>query len=62
MNIEKLAEWMHRVWSNWYRYQRDNSTPENIARREKQSDSWYWDLSEQDKEKDREIVRKLFNL
>jgi hypothetical protein len=50
---------MHDIWAKWYIYQRDNSTPENIARWEKQSVTQYSELSEEDKEKDRKQARKV---
>lgn len=60
--LERLAEELHSIWSGWYLYQRDNSTQENIQRREKQSDTRYWDLSEQDKDKDRRIAERILKL
>lgn len=57
--IELLSSRIHDIWGNWYTHQRDNSTPENIERWNKLSALWYDLLSEEDKEKDRKIVRKL---
>jgi len=37
---------MHDTWSNWYKFQRDYSFEEQVARREKQSETKYKDLSE----------------
>lgn len=55
---ENLSKALHDIWSNWYIYQRDNSTDENIKRWNYQSMTDYNDLSEEDKEKDRKIVRE----
>ena len=60
ISVENYAENMHKIWSNWYTHQRDNSTPENIERWNNQSKTDYQDLSEEDKEKDRDIIRKYF--
>lgn len=59
IDIESVASIMHDIWSNWYIYQRDNSTPENIERWNKQSITPYSELSEEDKEKDRKQARKI---
>lgn len=59
IDIESVASIMHDIWSNWYIYQRDNSTPENIERWNKQSVTPYSELSEEDKEKDRKQARKI---
>jgi len=62
ISIEDDAKRIHQIWSNWYKYQRDNSTPENIERWNKQSETEYKDLSEEDKEKDRDIIKKYWIL
>ena len=62
---EFVAMILHNLRSKWYIYQRDNSTKENIERREKQCITPYKELSEEDKEKDRKIARdivKFFDL
>lgn len=58
---EKLSNKLHKIWSNWYKYQRDNSTRDNISRWEIQSNTDYSNLSEEDKEKDRKIVKEFFS-
>lgn len=61
--VEKLAEYLHELWSGWYKRQRDYSHDTNrISVREKQSQTPYKDLSEEDKEKDRKIARETLDL
>jgi hypothetical protein len=57
--IEKLAELEHEQWSHWTRHLLDNLTPENIARWRRQTTTPYADLSEAEKEKDREWARRV---
>lgn len=59
--IEKLSKEMHMIWTNWYLHQKNHSTPENIERWNLQTITPYECLSEEDKEKDRRIIRNLFN-
>lgn len=58
--LEECAAEEHERWARWYRWQRDNSTPENIARWNRQAETPYVDLSEQEKESDRREVRTKF--
>lgn len=58
--VEIIAEFLHKIWANWYAHQRDNSTAENILRWEMQSKTLYKDLTEEDKEKDRKLARELY--
>ena len=55
--MEAMASAEHDRWSRWYRWQRDNSTPENIARWDRLAATPYSELAEPTKEKDREQVR-----
>lgn len=57
--IEAMAAAEHERWAGWYRHQRDNSTPERVARWDRLADTPYADLDEELKEKDRSEVRKL---
>jgi len=60
---EKLAEYMHEVWSWRYRRQRDYSHDVNrVSTREKQQATPYKDLSEEDKEKDRKFAREILDI
>ena len=60
--MEQIASKVHEVWSEWYVHQRDNSTQKNIKRWEKQSVQRYDELSEYEKEKDRQIVRRILEI
>jgi hypothetical protein len=70
--IERLAAVEHERWSHWQRYmhskcirQPDGSLlvpAEFVARWEKQTETKYTDLSESEKESDREQVRKYLPL
>ena len=60
--VEALSDYMHEVWSNWYRYQRDNSTSDNIDRWNKQQGIKYSDLSEIDKGKDRIFAYEILKI
>ncbi len=57
--MEKIAAKVHEIWAEWYTHQRDNSTPKNIKRWERQASQSYAELPEFDKEKDRQIVRRV---
>ena len=60
--IEKLAAHEHEQWAHWTRYMLDNLTEENIARWRQQIDTAYQDLSEQEKESDRDWARKTIEV
>jgi len=74
--IEKLADYMHDVWGNWYIVQSHNDfllmnematanfdlAARNDERWTKQASTLYKDLSEEDKEKDREFARGILEL
>lgn len=60
--VEKGAEIEHDRWARWYRWQRDNTTPENIARWNRQEETAYADLSEPEKESDRKETRNYLPL
>jgi len=60
--IEELADIEHQRWGDWYKWQRDNSNAPNISRWDRQSETNYKDLSEQEKERDREQVRRYLPL
>jgi hypothetical protein len=57
--LEALAAAEHEQWTHWTRHLLDNLTPENIARWRRQCDTPYADLSEEEKEKDREWARRV---
>jgi hypothetical protein len=56
--LETLATLEHEQWAHWARHMLYNLTPENIARWRQQIDTPYADLSEQEKESDRQWARK----
>jgi hypothetical protein len=56
--IDNMAELAHEIWSNWYTHQRDDGNDENIERWNRQAETKYKFLSEEDKEKDREVAIK----
>ena len=60
--IERLAAHEHEQWAHWTRYMLDNLTEENIARWREQIDTSYDDLSETEKESDREWARKALEI
>ena len=60
--IERLAAHEHEQWAHWTRYMLDNLTDENIARWRQQIETDYQDLSESEKESDREWARKAIEV
>ena len=56
--IERLAAHEHEQWAHWTRYMLDNLTEENIARWRQQIETDYQDLSESEKESDRQWARQ----
>ena len=60
--IEQMAELEHIQWAHWTGYMLDNLTPENISRWRRQIGTPYADLTEKEKESDREWARKSFDI
>lgn len=60
--VEKLADLEHAQWAHWTKYMLDNLTPENIKRWRKQIETSYADLSEKEKDSDREWAKKVIDL
>ena len=60
--IERLAAHEHEQWAHWTRYMLDNLTDENIARWRQQIEMDYQDLSESEKESDRQWARKAIEV
>ena len=60
--IERLAAHEHEQWAHWTRYMLDNLTEENIARWRQQIETDYKDLSESEKESDRQWARKAIEV
>jgi hypothetical protein len=60
--IERLAAHEHEQWAHWTRYMLDNLTEENVARWRQQIEMDYQDLSESEKESDRQWARKAIEV
>lgn len=60
--LEKVAELEHEQWAHWTRYMLDNLTPENIERWRGQVDTSYAELSEKEKDSDREWAGKVLEI
>ena len=64
IDIERLAALEHEQWAHWTKYMLGNLTADNIARWIRQIDTEYGDLSESEKQSDRNwayrVVRALF--
>ena len=60
--IERLAAHEHEQWAHWTRYMLDNLTEENIARWRQQIETDYQDLSESEKESDRQWARRAIEV
>jgi len=56
--IESLAAHEHEQWAHWMRYMTANMTPENMERWKRQMNTPYAELTEKEKESDREWARK----
>ncbi|MCA9302199.1 hypothetical protein H6802_00320 [Candidatus Nomurabacteria bacterium] len=62
--LERLAELEHRQWATWMKYMLKNLTSENIEKWKKQADTPYKDLTEKEKDSDRnwaKEVQKILN-
>jgi hypothetical protein len=60
--IEKLAALEHDQWAHWTKYMLANLTDENIARWKEQIATPYSELSEKEKDSDREWARKVLDI
>ena len=59
---EKLAELEHTQWTHWMLYMLDNLTPENIERWQRQINTPYDKLSQEEKESDRKWADKVLDI
>ncbi len=57
-----LAELEHKQWAHWTRYMLANLTPENIERWQRQIETPYSELSEKEKNSDREWADKILSI
>jgi len=60
--VEKLANIEHQRWADWHKWIFKNWSSENVKRWNKQAEINYADLSEEDKQKDREQVYRYLPL
>jgi hypothetical protein len=60
--IEKLAELEHIQWAHWTKYMLNNLTPDNIERWKRQIKTPYNDLSEKEKDSDREWAKMAYDI
>lgn len=63
--LEASAKKAHEIWSHWMKYylsNRDKFTQEDYERWEKQSQTPYNKLSEKEKQSDRDVAMKFFNI
>jgi hypothetical protein len=62
VDLELLAAQEHAQWAAWTRYMLSNLTPENIERWRRQCDTQYAELSEREKESDRDWARRALSV
>lgn len=60
--LEKLAELEHIQWSHWTKHMLNNMTPENIDRWRRQIATPYSELTEKEKDSDREWARRVLEI
>ena len=60
--LEKLADLEHQQWIHWTKYMLDNMSDENINRWKQQIETPYSELSEKEKESDREWAEKVLKI
>lgn len=58
---ERLADLEHQQWAHWTKYMLNNLTEENIQRWRKQIETEYKDLTEKEKDSDREWAQKVID-
>jgi hypothetical protein len=71
-NLERMADEVHQVWTNWMRYMLGNGFPrpgggwimnDDVYKRwQRQMNTPYAQLSEKEKESDREIARRYLDV
>ena len=59
---ERLAALEHEQWAHWTRHLLDHLTPENVERWRRQIDTPYDQLSEPEKDSDREWADRVLEL
>lgn len=58
--LDAEAAAQHDIWSHWMRWFFDHDTPENRERWKRQMNTPYMELSEDERESDRRVVRQFF--
>lgn len=61
-DIETLASLAHYWWAHWTKHLLGNMTEWNVERWKKQADTPYAELSEKEKESDREVARDYLQI
>ena len=60
--LEALAESEHDQWSHWMQYMYDNWNEDNCTRWRRQMKTPYSELSEREKDSDRDFARKTLSI
>ncbi len=60
--LEELSELEHIQWAKWTKHMLENLTPENVKKWKRQIKTPYTQLSEKEKESDREWARKILKI
>jgi hypothetical protein len=60
--LEALAALEHEQWAHWTRHMLAHLTPQNVAQWQRQCETPYHELSEHEKESDREWARRALAL
>ena len=60
--LEELAELEHEQWAHWTEYMLENLTDEDIKRWERQIETSYSELTEKEKDGDREWAEKVLKI
>ena len=58
-NVEELAARVHKIWARWFLHYSKNATADNMHRWTHLAHTDYYNLPEDEKEKDREILREI---
>ena len=60
--LEELSELEHKQWAHWTEYMLNNLTDEDIKRWKRQIETPYSELSEKEKDGDREWAEKVLKI
>ena len=56
---EELSARIHQIWARWFLHYSKNATQENMRRWTRLAHTDYNDLPEEEKQKDREILKEI---